>query len=405
VTIQLAQAATGWQSDASPVTLPTIDVEGKGGGPGGRFTGYSPDFNKPAAATKSNIPIIQSPTNVQVVPREVMDDQQAITLKDAILNNVSSVSVGYSPNDRFIIRGFTVNNIYRNALRAPFATNRETQNLQSIEVLKGPSAMLYGRIEPGGLVNLVTKRPLFAPYFSVQEQAGSFGFTRTTVDATGPLTADNTLAYRFNGAYVHSDSFINFVNSQNAFVAPTLSWRPIEQFRLNIDAEYQNYIYLDVGDGGIPAIGRRPANIPISRYLQDPAVNAAFPNRQENGFIGYDWTFDLSKEWSLTNRFGYFVTHQKRTSTALATLDETTGIGDLALYRIDPRRSNVVSSNLDLKGIFSTGPLQHKVLLGTDYLSSDFTDIGFYDTLPFLGPINIYNPIYTVGQLRAPPTE
>ena len=67
-------------------------------------------------------------------------------------------------------------------------SNLETANLQSIEVLKGPAALLFGRLEPGGIVNLVVKRPLDVPYFSVQEQAGSWGLTRTTIDATGPLT-------------------------------------------------------------------------------------------------------------------------------------------------------------------------------------------------------------------------
>ncbi len=71
--------------------------------------------------------------------------------------------------------------------------------------------MHFGRLEPGGIVNLVVKRPLEAPYYSIQEQTGSWGLTRTTVDATGPLTADKTWLYRINLDYTHTNSFRDFV--------------------------------------------------------------------------------------------------------------------------------------------------------------------------------------------------
>ncbi len=384
-----AQTAT---SDV--VTLPTIDIVGKDGGPGGRFTGYSPDMNKPAAASKSKIPLLQYPASVQVIPREVLDDQQAIGLRDAILNNASSVAVGYQFYDQFIIRGFDVGaNIYRNGLRTVAVTNRETANLQAIEVVKGPAAMLYGRIEPGGLINLVTKQPLLTPYVSVQEQAGSFGFTRTTIDATGPLTADNTLAYRFNGAYVHSNSFRNFVTNQNAFVAPTISYRPIEQFRLNVDGEYQNTIFVDDNDVGVVAIGTRPANIPISRYLEDPAVTTAHPNRQQRAYVGYDWTYDISSNWSLTNRFGYSKVAYNQAITGIGSINESTGDAVRRLWYTFQTRE-IVSANLDLNGRFSTGPLEHQVLVGTDYFKFDQPAFGFSGLSPFVKPVNIYNPIY-----------
>jgi iron complex outermembrane receptor protein len=360
-----AQTVTPEQRGTGSVTLPTIDVEGEGGGLGERFTGYSPDLNKPAAASKSNIPLIQAPYSIQVVPREVMDDQQASSLRDALLNNVSSVAVGYQFYNQFIIRGFDVGaNIYRDNLRQIAVTNFETANLQAIEVLKGPAAMLFGRIEPGGLVDLVTKRPLLVFYYSVQEQAGSYGLTRTTIDVTGPLTEDKTLAYRFNGAYLHSDSFVNFVNNQNVVVAPTIGYQPIEQFRLNISAEYQNTFFIDTGDLGVVAIGNRPANIPISRYLMDPAVTLAHPNRQERGFIGYDWTFDISNNWSLTNRFGYSTADYNQALTDVSSVDQAIGDATRTLWYTFQNRE-IVSANLDLNGRLETGPLKHQILIGT----------------------------------------
>ncbi len=404
--------------DGGAVALPQIDVAATGvgangeapgssvagAGLGGRFTGYTVDLDTPAEATKSTIPILQTPSSIQVVPRQVMDDQQDISVKDAIIGNISSVnSVGDNYYDGFNIRGFDYASIYRNDLRTQNSSHLETANLQSIEVLKGPAAMLFGRLEPGGIVNLVVKRPLEAPYYSIQEQTGSWGLTRTTVDATGPLTADKTWLYRINLDYTHTNSFRDFVWNQNAFIAPTVTYHPIEQFRFNLDAEYENYIYVADADSAIPAIGTRPANIPISRYLQDPAVTAVNPSREERKFIGYDWTFDIAPSWSVTNRFAYANTKYAQRLTDYASVDETTGVIQWSLYDVN-YAYNTLSSNLDLNGKFETGPLEHNVLIGTDYTSFYGPNQGgVYEYAPAIGPINMYFPTYNLSGYVKPP--
>ncbi|MBL0011317.1 MAG: TonB-dependent receptor plug domain-containing protein, partial [Nitrosomonas sp.] len=104
------------------------------------------------------------------------------------------------------------------------AGDREVANLERIEVLKGPAAILYGRIEPGGMINLVTKQPLATSYHALQQQFGSFNQYRTTVDSTGPLTKDNTLLYRVNLAYENKGSFREFVENERVFIAPVVKW-------------------------------------------------------------------------------------------------------------------------------------------------------------------------------------
>jgi iron complex outermembrane receptor protein len=417
VSIVLAQNDTETKSDAPPVALPTIDVEGKDGGLGGRFTGYSPDLNKPAAASKSNSPLIQAPYSIQVVPREVIDDQQAISIMDAVVGNVSSVQVGLDNfYDGFIVRGFDVsNNTYRNSLRVPFLTNIETANVQSLEVLKGPAAMLYGRIEPGGLINIVTKQPLLVPYYSVQEQFGSWGLTRTTVDATGPLNDDKSLAYRVNLAYQNTDSFRNFVTRESFFIAPTISYQPIEQFRLNIEGQYQNLKFVADTDDALVAIGTTPANIPISRYLQDPTVTSRFPSRQQQSFIGYNWTYDIANNWNLTNRFAYSRSDYVQRITNFRSICLVPGTADCtlngdplefgtlkrALWNVD-MTFNTLAANLDLKGLVFTGPIKHDILAGTDFFRLAANRHGYQGlTAPIapygvdVTPINIFNPTYT----------
>lgn len=392
--------------------LPTIDIDAErapaprssgegpgssqsGAGLGGRFTGYAVDMQTPAVATKDDIPLLRNPVSIQVVPRQVMDDQQAISVEDAIVGNVSGVQAhGEMFYDRFTIRGLPNASIFRNDLKALRISRLQTANLQSIEVLKGPAAMLFGRLEPGGVVNLVVKRPLDAPYFSIEEQAGSWGLTRTTIDATGPLTADKNWLYRVDLSYSHSDSFRNFVTTQDAFVAPTVTWRPTEQLRFNIDAEYQNTIFVaDAGDN-LVAIGNRPAPIPIGRYLMDPAVTRANPSRMERGFIGYDWTFDFDKDWSLTNRFAYTDIQWAQRLVNFSSVDELAGNVGRNVWDVNNHRFGL-TANLDLKGKFETGPLRHSVLLGADYYDEVNNDFGFSGGAPTVGPVNIFFPSYS----------
>lgn len=343
-------------------------------------------------ATKTDTPLIETPVSVQVVPRAVMDDQQVISVADA-MKNVSGVQPGgYAFYDNFILRGFDAGgSTYRNGLRHISTTALETANLDAIEVLKGPASILYGRTEPGGLINLSTKRPLDVPYYSIQQQFGSYNFYRTTIDATGPILADRTLLYRMNLAYKDNNTFQDLVNQQSVFFSPSLTWRPTDRFESNIEIEYQRNRFTDVSDIGIPAIGDRPAPIPLSRFLGDPAAK----NIQERVFVGFHWMYRLSDEWKIVNRFQFNdVSYDQRTLFA-ADFDQGTGVLTRGLWRADMNR-RTYAANLDLVGHLRTGPLDHNVLVGFDYYRFDAAYSAFAGQTSVVPSFNIFNPAYGI---------
>jgi len=392
------------KSQSAPVpagadTLPVVTVTGTQRG------GFNPrnPFDRnyavtdSVAATKTDTPIMQTPASIQAVSRPLMDDQQVVTLNDA-LKNVSGVQTADAFYEGALIRGFDIDgSTYRNGLRQAYITNLETANLSKVEVLKGPASVLYGRIQPGGMVNLVPKRALSETYFSVQQQFGSYDFYRTTVDATGPLLADKSLLGRMNIAYRNNNSFRDFVSQENVLVAPSLTWRPSDDFEANLDIEYQHYTFTD-DEGGLVAVGNRPANIPISRYLQDENyTNSLHPNTQDKTLVAFDWTYHFNENWRLTNRFQYTSTFYQQTALWFGDLDETTGQLNRGIWAT-PLRRNSYATNLDLVGHFDTGSIaHHEVLLGFDFYRMDEHSGPGYTTGIYGPPnsINIYQPVYS----------
>jgi hypothetical protein len=165
------------------------------------------------SATKLDTPIMETPFSIDVVSPQVLRDQQAIRLQDAT-RNISGVQTNFGYGglyEAFALRGFETNVTLRNGERVAGGIGRSSvdmANVQEVEVLKGPAAMLYGRLEPGGMINVITKNPLSTPHYSIQQQFGSYNLFRTTADATGPVLRDGSLLYRAIYSFFDSDQFI-----------------------------------------------------------------------------------------------------------------------------------------------------------------------------------------------------
>ncbi len=203
------------------------------------------------SSTKIDTPQLDVPQVVSVAPREVITDLAA-TRVDRVFNYLPGVAqqnnFGGLSIFSYAIRGVTTSEIYQNG----FPLNRGTppppdaQNIERIEVLKGPGAGLFGRSDPGGLVNIITKQPTAQRFVEFGNQVDSFGLTRGTVDAGWSAQRGRHRPYRFNFAAQGAGSFRDFVDSDRLLVAPVVSWQITPDTRITVEADIQrNRIIFD----------------------------------------------------------------------------------------------------------------------------------------------------------------
>ena len=348
-------------------------------------------------ASKTDTPVLQTPFSIEVIPSQAIADQQAIALSD-VTKNVSGVQAnwGYGREyEGFALRGFETNTTLLNGVRAAGEASRtsvDMANVEDVEVLKGPAAMLFGRLEPGGLINVITKQPLDTPQFSIQQQVGSNNLARTTVDATGPLTADGSLRYRVVGEYFTSHSFFTHApNGKTQFVAPSLEWRPSAKFQAKVNVEYRNYDPL-LADG-IPAMGNRPANIPVTTWVGD----AGDSGNIKKTLVNVSASYLLSPDWKVhVSAIANWQTYNSGEMTPL-TLDETPGptygnLGNGPWFVHVPSNGRNVA--VDMSGHVRTGGIDQTILVGTDYYQLNFSYEGFVNGFSPVDTINVFTPTY-----------
>ena len=352
-------------------------------------TGEQDGYRVPNAstATKTDTPLRDIPASIQIVPRQVLQDQKAVRLQDAV-QNVSGVTqagnYGGTGAARYIIRGFSQDGNFRNGFRdADFFTLSEIANLEQVDVLKGPASVLFGEAEPGGIINLVTKQPLSEPYYAADFTAGSYSFYRPTFDISGPLNADKTLLYRLNVAYQNSGSFRDFVDTERIFIAPSLTWKIGTKTTLNLDFEYLNNN--TQFDRGIVAIGNRPAPIPISRFLGVPGENDSKTTAYR---AGYRLEHQFSENWQLRNALSITINKVN---------DFRAEPGDLIDDRFLDRNftngkfeTDNYSLQTEVIGKFATGSIIHQPLLGIELNRSENPLIF---SRGILLPIDIFSPV------------
>ncbi len=359
-------------------------------------TGTRYTIDVQTTGTKSDTPLLDLPMAVSVVTRDVIDDRQIRTALDAV-KNVSGVQAPiYQFYDQFLIRGFDsgYGAVFRNGLQ--LRGINEAVNLtfvDHVEIVKGPTSMLYGRVEPGGFVNIVTRAPQAEAAYSASVQAGSWGFLRANVDATGTLAAKGALTYRLMGDIDRSRSFTANAHRDNRAAAGSLAWDDGGRFKARFDLEYYDYASTWL-DSPVPVIGKAPAPVPRSFSILLPESWAKYPYTAKRLLLAYSWTWQLADNWRLTNRFHYVRGNENQQGVYLDGFDGVDTYAGVRFTHSGPawiRKS--LGTNLDLAGTFKTAGIQHKLLIGADY--TRFTDYtpGSTGAVDGAASVNVFKPV------------
>ena len=358
-------------------------------------TGDRSRYSPPSAttATKLDVPLLDIPQSIQVIPKEVIEDRQVVRLNE-LTDNVSGVQrvPGYgglsSVGTR--IRGFTLQfENLRNGFRDfGYQSPRDVANVERVEILKGPSSALYGGGVNAfsGVVNTITKKPLEQPFSQIGITFGSFGLYRPTLDTTGPLTRDRSLLYRFVGAYETSNGFRDFSQNESSLIAPSLTWKisPRTKLTLEYERQSQNYFF-DNGYPTEPEFLRLPRNRFV---LGEPDLNRA-------NWITHSGTYELQSELSNNWKFrqGFNVlqsTGGQQSAFGFDPLEADRRTLPRLVLRSNEDQKNYTLQN-ELYGKFNTGSVRHNFLFGVEWAKYDY-DFTFFAA--DLAAIDILNPVY-----------
>lgn len=356
----------------------------------GPVEGYS--AKRSATGTKTDTPLLDTPVSVQVISRDVMDDQQALRVSDAV-KNVSGVYVMQGPDgntmDAFNIRGFQASAYgatYLDGVKDFSRAPKETAGLERIEVLKGPAAIMYGRIEPGGMINRVSKKPLDDEFIILQQQVGSDNLLRATLDANGRLPANEKWLYRVNFAAEHGDGFKDDTDFKRTYVAPQIEWRPSTETFIRAGLEYQENDRSWALTYGTIGNESGPVDVPIETNLH----GAGDFYKDDSLSWHLTWGHNFNDNWSLTQRATYVDRNSVAEGTSLSEADED-GNYTRRHWGWEDESNTIASTNIDLVGKFSTGGIQHTLLLGADYFDEDY-DSGGWASGGTLQPSNVFDP-------------
>ena len=354
-----------------------------------------------SSATRTDTPIRDTPASIQVVPQQVLEEQQATRLEEA-LRNVSGVTFLGNNSNRstdFALRGFgnlfTGTPVLQDGFRRyNFQGIPELANIDRVEVLKGPASILYGDIQPGGVISLVSKQPLSEPFYEAELQFGSQELFRPRFDISGPLTSDGSLLYRLNGLYQHAESIQDMdTDKERFFIAPALTWNISPNTDLKVSLNYTH----DREPVEYGTLAYRDGVAPISRSFVINEPDDSIERESLN--VGYNFEHRFSENWKLRNAFRYSYTSYDYNVTAIAlSLDEETGILT-RFFAEQEGHEDSYSLQTNMVGNFNTGGIKHTLLFGVDFNRNEESIITLADFENF-SPLDIFNPVY--GQTPKP---
>jgi catecholate siderophore receptor len=353
-------------------------------------------------ATKTDTPLLDIPQSISVVTREQLEDQSHHSLAD-VLRYVPGTTVGQGEGnrDQITLRGQnTTADFFLDGVRDDVQYYRGLYNIERVEILKGPYALIFGRGGGGGIINRVQKSPRTEVFYAGQASINSFGAYDLSADLNAPL--NDAIAVRLNAVYEEQKGHRDFVDGRR------YAWNPYIAFKLGEDWKLGlSYEYVDddrVTDRGVPSIATTTGqpNKPISGFRDQffgvPGVNRTWLEAQI-AKLRLDGQIADNLSFSGTALYGdYDKTYENVFANGAATAQN--GTVALSAYSDPTTRENfIVQSNLVWD--ISTGPLAHKLLFGIEYGDQQSANSRVNGTLSS-STFNLANPVFPTVTFNVP---
>lgn len=383
------------------VSLDTIEVQGERAN--GPVDGYV--ARRSESATKTDTPLIETPQSVTVVTRDQMDDQGVQSVSQALRYSASVLGetrLSMGRYDSVFIRGFGgsggsagfVNML--DGLRLQRGVNFlvptvEPWGLERVEVIRGPASVIFGQLKPGGLIEMVSKRPRDVAHGEVQLQFGSFQRRQLAFDIGGPVTPDKTILYRIVGLGRAADTQVDFTREERLYIAPSVTFQPNAATSLTLLTSFQRDP--ETGFYGfIPSVGtalpNRNGKIRSNFFPGEPSYEGYSRNHLT---AGYAFEHRFNDVFSVRQNVRYSDLESRNRTVAAASL----GADQRTLTRrvtASNEKARTFGIDNQLQADFRTGALSHKVLFGVDGYWSDGT--AFTGAGGTVQTLDAFNPVY-----------
>ena len=320
----------------------------------------SPNKKKEVLLSGLEIRSFDLPQSVQIVSKNTIEQQQSIRLSD-VVKNVNGVYVGSArggAQESFWSRGYdmTANNMFKNGFRYSAGSMPEVSTLEKIEVLKGSAALLFGNVAPGGILNMVTKKPSFTKGGEIGMQIGSFSFYKPSIAIFGPL--NKYVAYQFVGTFENSESFRDVVTTSRLYVNPSVLFKVNNKTDFLVQADYLKDNWTP--DFGTGSIGKNILNIARNKYLGANWSNGLTKQSSLSGLLKHKF----KENWDLNFNSAYQNYDRIWEGTERIVPKEN---GDwsrpLGKNQVGER---ILSSQINLQGILYFGKTKHQLFSGID---------------------------------------
>lgn len=363
------------------------------------------------SVTAGKLPIkaLDLPQAVAIIDRAILEQQQILRISDA-LKNTNGVYVSGASNasgnnqEEYGSRGFTFSggNTFKNGIRFNGSLIPETASLESIEILKGSSALLYGNVAPGGILNLETKKPKFQTGGEISFRASEYDFYKPIIDIYGSLDKSQTAAYRLVTSYEAGNSFRDVVTSERFYINPSFQFNLTKKTTLLVEADYLKDSRTP--DFGLTTIDYKVVALPRSTFLNFDW--ATFDSKQEsivatiNHMINSNWQLKgiLSYQGFTTNLFSSSRPNSGNLTPTSPNNNLVQANGDWirGVQKADTEQ-DYIFAEIDLTGNFKTGTIKHSILMGADADKSNTGTLN-YATINYFDKINIFNPSLVISK-------